>query len=141
MRPYTVLAALMMLAATGYTQDDKPAYSAIPDGSTAAHAAKAEQNYAACLATANDGVTESALAHVALMKLSMPERDYRLLNARVADVARTAGSPEIRYKAFLTGMVLGHPEVFTALPSVTYQSPDEFFGAVASRLGEYYATR
>ena len=118
-----------------------PGYFASPTSYSHANTAKAERGYMACIATANDGVVESALAHVAMMKLAIPENDYRLLKSRVAEVARTAASPETRYKAFLTGTVLENPDIFAGVARTGYESADELFGALASRLGAYYAAK
>ena len=140
MKTYTVLFALTILAATSYARSDEHGYFADPSGYRDASFARAERGYLACLATTNDGVIESALAHVAMMKLEVPDADYSLLESRVAGVARTAASPETRYKAFLTGMVLTSPDILKGFRT-GYDTADEFFGAIASRLGEYYAAR
>ena len=141
MKKYTVVAALMMLAAVAYSQNDETGYFAHPASYSHATAPKAERNYLACLSSTNEGVIESALAHVAMMKLMLPEGNYASLTSRVTELTRTAASPELRYKAFLTESVLANPSTFVTLARTGYATPDEFFGAVASRLGEYYSAR
>jgi hypothetical protein len=133
------LVTLMMLAATAFAETKEHAYFGVSAAPTATNTVRAERGYLACLTTENDGVMESALAHVAMMKLT--GSDCTMLESRVAGVARTAASPEIRYKAFLTGKVLTNPDVFGSLAMGSYETPDELFGAIASRLGEYYAAR
>ena len=141
MKKYTVVAALMMLAAVAYSQNDETGYFAHPASYSHATAPKAERNYLACLSSTNDGVIESALAQVAMMKLMLPEGNYASLTSRVANLSRTAASPELRYKAFLTESVLANPNAFITLARAGYATPDEFFGAVASRLGEFLSSR
>ena len=141
MKTYTVLVALMTLAAASTARSNEPGYFSSTASYSHTNIAKAERGYMACLATANDGVVESALAHVAMMKLAMPDGDYRTLESRVAEVARTAASPETRYKAFLTEMVLKDAKIFEGVATSGYESADGLFGALASRLGEYYAAR
>ena len=141
MKKYTAVAALIMLAAVAYSQNGGACYFAHPASYTHATAPKAERNYLACLSSTNEGVIESALAHVAIMKLMLPEGNYASLTSRVTELTRTAASPELRYKAFLTESVLAKPSTFVTLAKTGYTTPDEFFGAVASRLGEYYSAR
>lgn len=95
---------------------------------------KAERAYRACLLSRHEGVTESALAHVAMMKLVVPEGGFEELKGEVTRVARKAANPELRYKAWLTACVLEHPELFGGIPRGEYGSSDELFGALASRL-------
>ncbi len=139
MKAYTVLVAMVMLTASAYASTGD--YFANPESYSTVNTATVVRNYASCLVSGNDGVIESALAHAAVMKLALPDADYRLLEAKVAEVARTATSPEIRYKAFLTGMVLDNPNMFRMLVTSSYEVPDELFAAIASRLGDYLSEK
>jgi len=94
----------------------------------------AQQAFLAALHSENDGVLESALAHAAMVGLLRPSNDYGRVQQRVAAIARSAASPELRYKAYLTATVLEDPGIFRGLGSEGYTTADEFFGALASRL-------
>jgi len=97
--------------------------------------------YLAALASENDGVVESALAHVAMMKLVRPDAGCPALREAVERTARTADTQELQYKAYLTLRVLDDPGLFKGLERGGYAAADEFFGAAASRLAMHYAAR
>lgn len=99
-----------------------------------ANLGRAERNYAACLGSDNEGVVESALSQVAMMKLMYPVKEFRKLEVAVAEVASENASSEIRYKAFLVGVLLSNPKQFASEARTNYYGPDELFGALASRI-------
>jgi len=128
-----VLTALMLLATTvAYSHNG--GYFSEPARYGDAERSKAERGYLHCLEATNDGVVESALAHVAMMKLAVPAGGLEMIESRVREISRTSPSPELRYKAFLTDMVLTHPETFAALVTTGFETPDALFGALAGRL-------
>jgi hypothetical protein len=126
---------MVMLATTGKAQlTSERAYFAKGGDSRSINAAKTEQSYLSCLRTGNDGVIESALAHVAMIKLVIPWNESKATMEKVGEIARTATSPEIRYKAFLTKAVLEDPRMFSGIASSGCNTPDELFSLLASRL-------
>lgn len=133
-----VLAAMMM---TATVHAGEPGYFSESAKYTVANKTAAEKAYCASLKSDNEGVRESALAHVAVLELSTPEPGSREVRACVERIARTASSDELRYKAFLVGVVMEHPEIFRNLSRDGYAAPDELYAALASRLGEFYAAR
>jgi hypothetical protein len=138
----TAVVVMMMLAATAKAQfAPERAYFAKASYSQSINTARTEQSYLSCLRTGNDGVIESALAHVAMMKLTVPWNESKATMEKVGDVARTATSPEIRYKAFLTKAVLEDPRMFLGIASSGCNTPDELFSLLASRLISQYAAR
>jgi hypothetical protein len=142
MKRYSAVVALVLMATfTMSAQDNKVRYFTSVDGYRDINSAKVERQYLVSLSTGNDGVLESALAHVAMMKLALPNERYQVLHERVTDIAKTASSPEIRYKAFLTAMTLDDPKIFGAMDLQQFKSPDELFAALASRLGQLYAVK
>lgn len=134
----TVLVAMMMAA---IVHAGEPGYFSESAKYTAVEKTAAEKAYCASLKSDNEGVEESALAHVAMLKLSTPAAGMVEAKACVEEIARTASFNELRYKAFLVGMVLDHPEIFRNLARDGYTTPDELYAALASRLGEFYAAR
>jgi hypothetical protein len=97
---------------------------------------KLEKRYAACLSSENDGVVEAALAHVAMFKLMYPVKNFGVLESAVKAVAAKNPSSEIRYKAYLVSSLFENPRQFASEACSNYYSPDELFGALASRVHE-----
>ena len=137
------MVTMMILAASVYAQDgtQEQSYFGNPAKHRGLPIAKAERNYLACLQSTNEGVVESALAHVAMMKLVLPTFESKALQEKVWQMSRKAAEPEMRYKAFLTANVLEQPKVFSGIEWGRYNSADELFDVVASRLSRYYAIR
>jgi hypothetical protein len=142
MKTYTIILALVLIAtSTTHSQDKTIRYFGGAERYRYMNTTVVDQRYLASLNNSNDGVVESALAHIARLKLEVPVSSDEFLSTRVADIAKTSSSPEIRYKAFLTGTVLNNPELFHTMELGQYDSPDELFAALASRLSEYYTSR
>lgn len=98
--------------------------------------AKIVQNYLACLASANEGTVESALAHIAALKLSNPRIDLSGFDDAVTRLSRKGSTPLIRYKAYLTGAVLDNVALFANESRKAYTEADEMLLAVSSRLSQ-----
>lgn len=141
MKTYAAVIATLLLAATVSAQTDAKKYFADESVYKSFNAAHVEQRYLACLSTDNDGVVESALAHVGMMRLMKASDVNEAVLAKVAALERSATSQELRYKAFLTKALLEDPRMFDRIATTEYESADEFFGAIASRMSEYFATR
>ena len=99
-----VVVAIVMIAATMSAQgaNTEQGYFANVARHNDVSAINAGQRYLSCLQSNNEGVVESALAHVAMMKLAVPGGKYDALKTKVSQIARRAATPELRYKAFLT---------------------------------------
>lgn len=102
---------------------------------------KLEKKYAACLASENDGVVESALAHIAMFKLMYPVKELATLKRAVEQVAARHDSKEIRYKAYLVSSLYENPKQFANEARTSYANPDELFGALASRMNQVIVSR
>jgi hypothetical protein len=99
----------------------------------------AEKQYAACLRMENDGVVESALAHVAMLKLMYPVKELATVAREVRNLMKNNASAEIRYKAYVVNHLISNPKLFASEARTTYESPDELFGALAARLHDVVA--
>ncbi len=141
MRTYAAVVAMMMLAAAVSAQTTNVKYFADESLYGSLNVTRAERGYLTCLNIGNDGVVESALAQIAMMKLMKATDGSEAMRTKVAAIARTAASQELRYKAFLTKTVLEDPGMFDTIARTGYESADELFGAIASRMSEYYAAR
>ena len=105
-----------------------------------ANLAAAEKGYCACLKSENEGVIESGLAHVAMLKLVFPSNEFKGLCRQVEKVAMNSRSLEMRYKAYLVSTLLQNPGLFTNEANNHFESPDELFGALASRMQQIVAS-
>ena len=92
-----------------------------------------EKKYAACLNSENDGVVESALAHMAIFKLMYPIKEFRTLQRAIETAAHQHPSLEIRAKAKLVMALYETPEIFVSEARTDYASPTELFETLASK--------
>lgn len=136
---YTVL-VISTLSVAAFSQTNSNSYFSEANSIRESNLLKAEKRYSNCLKSANDGVVESALAHVAMLKLMNPENDFALVASAVDMVAGKNLSPEIRYKAYLVSNVLHNPELFSGDARTSYESPDELFSVLASRMSALIAS-
>jgi hypothetical protein len=79
-------------------------------------------------------IVECGLAQVAMVKLAQPDAKCKLLQKKVDELTIHGETPSIRYRAYLTGMVFEHPELFIYEKYGNYQNGDELFNALAERL-------
>ena len=91
------------------------------------------------LSSTNSGVVESALAHVAMVKLTMPDCEMKSVKAGVTAIERKGATEELRYKAWVVRTLIDNPNLFAGTAKAGYEGPDALFAALASRLAEYYA--
>jgi hypothetical protein len=112
-----------------------------PDSATYASfgAAKAADSYMSALSSTNKGVVESALAHVAMITLTMPGCEMRSVKARVTAIECKGATEEVRYKAWVVRTLMEKPELFVGIAKAGYEEPDALFAALASKMAEYYA--
>ncbi len=113
---------------------DTEGYFSRPDKYRMMDVRKAGMNYAQCLKSENDGIVESALAHVAYTRLILPTADLKELRGVVEGLTNSDRSPVIRYKAYLASMVFVNPAFFTKTTATNYADGDEFFAAIAFQL-------
>ena len=92
------------------------------------------QCYLACLRSGNDGVVESALAHIGRMALYLPDRRFPELEKEVNILALGAKSPRTKFRAYLISNVLGNTAAFVNESHMEFEGPDELFSALAGRL-------
>ena len=91
-------------------------------------------NYCAGLKSGNEGVIESAIAHVVRMKMYLKDQSFCDLRAIMNSLAVYGPTPAIRYKAYLASLVLDNPAWFAEECNKEYRNPTELFTALSSRL-------
>ncbi len=126
-----VAAATMLVAATTMSQDG---YFSSEARHKTSDLDKASRRYMLCLKEPNQGVVQSALAHLVHMKLTVPATDFQAVEAEVKALSATSESPSIRYKAYLAGLVFENPAMFRSGSDADYNSPEELFSTIASRV-------
>lgn len=102
-------------------------------------AAKTAESYMSALSSTNTGVVESALAHVAMIKLTMRDCEMRSVKASVKAIESTGMTEELRYKAWVVRTLMDNPDLFVGLAKAGYKEPDALFAALAGTMAEYYA--
>ncbi len=95
-----------------------------------------ERNYSVCLNTECDGLTESALAIVTMLKLDAPERRFSAIRERIEELTTEGATPAIRYKAYLAEAVYANPAMFAEEAKGAYETPDAIFSALAERMSK-----
>jgi hypothetical protein len=133
MKTRTLALATVMLAGITVGANAQSYFSSTPITGNA-RKDKIVRNYLACLSSSNEGTIESALAHVAALKLGNPRMDLSGFEEAVTRLSREGATPLIRYKAYLTGAVLENIELFSSESGRMYNEPDEMYLAVSSRL-------
>ena len=126
-------ASAMGQASTPQTSQDRPCFSHELNYNKAKMPA-AKRNYLWTLQSDNDGVVESVLAHVTQMRIMVPQEDMKDIEAILGRLALNGRTPIIRYKAYLATQVFASPELFDEITKADYESSDQFFTALASRL-------
>ena len=125
--------AVLALLAVGYVNAQEPYFS----DSKSYHQAnldKVSKHFLECLSSTNEGVLESALAHIGRMKLYRPEYRNNSLEAKVQLLAMEGPSSRIRYRAYLISNVLRNPSAFSIIAQTEFAGADELYTAIAGRL-------
>ncbi len=135
-----ILAAstIVMMIASAASATEKNYFS---DSATYAclGATKAAKSYISALSSTNTGVVESALAHAAMITLTMPACDMTSVRGSVTAIETKGGTEEVRYKAWVVGTLMDNPKLFVGIAKAGYEEPDALFAALAGRMAEYYA--
>lgn len=79
-------------------------------------------------------VVEGALREVALIKLAQPDLECTKVYEKVCELAGTATTPAVRYKASLVRMIFDFPEMFTPEGMREYLNDEDLFTALQDRL-------
>jgi hypothetical protein len=139
MKTFTALTILIMMtsAAVAGERDyfsDSSRYARLG-------AANGAGSYLRALSSANRGVVESALAHVAMIILTMPDCGMTEITTVVAAIERKGSTKEVRYKAWVVKELMDNPGMFAGIAKERYAEPDALFAALEGRMAEYCAAR
>jgi hypothetical protein len=130
-----IAAALMMFACAGQAQTtgENSCFSN-PSVYTKANIPAVLKAFETCLAMDNEGVQESAMAQLAMLKLMVPSVHAAAITERLERLALAANTPGTRFKAYITSQVYRNPEIFAKEKAAQYNDGDELFHALAARL-------
>jgi hypothetical protein len=141
MKTFAVVLAggLLVAGATAHADEKADSAAVRPYFSDSASHAQADISraigkYKPCLECGNSGVIESALAHLAWMKIMRPEADLSAMRETLDQLSVAGTTPAIRYKAYMTFLVVDDPGMFAKIRSGTYNGSDELFAAIAKTL-------
>jgi len=140
MKTYSMLlmAGLLAAGAAGVKTQDRNTeagrYLAYPDCSNIKRMDQARTNYRWSLRSDNPGVVEGALAQIAYFSLCKRGFCTEEMIAAVASLAATGRTPAIRYRAYLAGLVIENPSMFSPEREARYETGEQLFSALAKRL-------
>ncbi|MBP1646682.1 MAG: hypothetical protein H6Q30_127 [Bacteroidetes bacterium] len=137
MKAVAMVAAAMVLFSASATQAQDKEYNnyfSDPAVYQRADLSRALKAFESCLATDNAGVQESAMAHLAMLKLVIPAVDAAKISSQLEELSTSAAAPGTRYKAYIASQVYKNPELFAGERGMSYGSGDELFNALAARL-------
>ncbi len=93
-----------------------------------------DKNYAISLSMEHNGINESALAVVTMVKLDLPADEFLMIKKEIDRLVTNGATPVIRYKAYLAKAVYANPAMFKEVVACQYSDRDVFFSALAERM-------
>ncbi len=137
MKTYTMVAASLLIAsATALGQDAQRGASRF--ASITSHSEEyvqnAAENYTLLLTSQNDGVVESATAHLTYLRMGSPGSDFSEARKAITKLADNGRTNVIRYKARLAMVVFDSPELFADGVRASSSDGNEFFLEIASKV-------
>ena len=133
MKPFA-LVILLAVTTLAQSQSTERPYFADAGSYRSVDFGMLEKRWVSSLESENDGVVESALAHIASMKLQVPSASVSRVREHVGKLTTSGRTPATRYKAYLAKQVFDYPELFEQESHVQYTKADALFGALALRM-------
>ena len=127
-----VLAALMIFTIAGLSQAQT--FYPVLKKYSAADKERMDKIFAFSLSFTNNGVIESALALVTMMKLDLPADEFPMIKDKIDYLAANGATLVIRSKAYLAGAVFAKPAMFKEEAARQYNNQNAFFSALADRM-------
>lgn len=98
------------------------------------------RGYGIALRMDSETIVESAILNSVKMKLHAPEQNYAKIIGELRRLTLEAGTPGLRYKAYLAATVITNPELIASpdqkaqLQNFTEETRNEFFTFLAAAL-------
>ena len=130
-----VVAALLSIAAAAPAQSntDLPYFPA-PERYQHINVKSLERSFIFALDSDNNGVVESAIAHVARLKIEVPSARMERVKAVLGNLSVNGRTVGIRYRAYLAGLVFDDPALFAEAGVRNFDTSEQFFTALSGRL-------
>jgi len=93
-------------------------------------------SYLNALNSNNEGMMESAMTNIMIMKLYFPERDYDKFISKLSELTTEGESKQVRFKAFIACNYLKHPERYNWIEKDTFQVTTDFFKLFSEKLAK-----
>jgi hypothetical protein len=93
-------------------------------------------NYYTALNRNNEGIIESAITNIMIMKLYFPERNYDNFIAKLTELNTEGKSKQIRYKSYIACNYLKHPERYTWINKDSFKNTIELFNQFSEKLAK-----
>ena len=129
-----VLAGLMLGAITNLSQAQT--FFPVLKKFSEADKERIDKNYAISLSMEHNGINESALAVVAMVKLDLPADEFSMIKGEIDRLVTNGATPMIRYRAYLVKAVFANPAMFKEEAARQYSDRDEFFSALAGKMAK-----
>ena len=114
-------------------RDDKPANHRIDS-------ALAKENCLVALKSDNEGLVESAIDVLIMVKKTYPTMDFEAADKELDRLSIEGETPSIRYKAQLASLYFQYPGLFTGINDKIGNSIAENYKLISSRLAEKVLT-
>jgi hypothetical protein len=90
-----------------------------------------DRNFAVSLHSSNNGLVESALSVVTMIKLDLPADEFPMIRDQIDYLAAHGETPMVRYRACLAGAVFANPAMFQEQAAMQYSDAEAMFSALA----------
>ena len=97
---------------------------------------RASANYYKALQSDNEGMIESAMTNIMIMKLYFPDKDYDQFIIKLSELTTEGTTKQVRYKAFIACNYLKHPERYNWIKKDTFQATSDFFNLFSEKLAK-----
>lgn len=97
---------------------------------------KAAKGYGLALRSDVDGVIESSITYVTVLRIAIPDMDLSSIREEIEDLSVNGCTPVIRYKAYLATMVFQDPQQFKGAVGAVSPESNQFFSSVAEQVSE-----
>ena len=139
MKNFTLTLVFILLIAGFSFSKEKPEaiknfsnLKSIPDQSLQ----RAAINYYIALNRDNNGIIESAITNIMIMKLYFPERKYDKFITKLTELSTEGASKQIRYKSYIACNYLKHPERYTWIKKDSFKNTTELFNLFSEKLAK-----
>jgi len=102
------------------------------------------RGYGIALRMDSETIVESAILNSVKMKFHVPDQDYSKIIGELRRLSLEAGTPGLRYKAYLAATFISNPELIAGpeqkaqLQNFTEETRNEFFAFLAATLKQRF---